>query len=152
MSTEQWAPVPDFPGYSVSSFGEVRGSRGWLLKPWVDRKGYQKVSLYREGRRANFLVSRLVLLSFVGPGDGLDACHNNGDQADNRLSNLRWDTRAENIRDQLRHGTHVNGRKTHCNQGHEFTPENTYPGRPYRVCITCARERAALQYRERDSA
>jgi HNH endonuclease len=41
-----------------------------------------------------------------------------------------------------------NGRKTHCDHGHEFTPENTYrpPKRPQtRHCIACRRirERAA---------
>ena len=31
--------------------------------------------------------------------------------------------------------------KTHCKQGHEFTPENTYrPSRGGRKCRTCARE------------
>lgn len=37
------------------------------------------------------------------------------------------------------------GSKTHCSQGHEFTPENTYmahrPNRePHRQCRTCKRE------------
>lgn len=35
----------------------------------------------------------------------------------------------------------VNGRKTHCKRGHEFTPENTYHytnrGKPARKCRAC---------------
>lgn len=30
-----------------------------------------------------------------------------------------------------------NARKTHCKRGHEFTPENTMPGRRGRVCRAC---------------
>lgn len=39
----------------------------------------------------------------------------------------------------------VNARKTHCLNGHEFTPENTYipPKKPNsRYCKTCANERS----------
>lgn len=40
-------------------------------------------------------------------------------------------------------------RPTHCHQGHEFTPENTRVGKGgRRICKTCARERAAEDYRE----
>lgn len=37
--------------------------------------------------------------------------------------------------------TAINARKTHCPNGHSYTEENTYrpPGRPMRVCRTCAR-------------
>lgn len=39
---------------------------------------------------------------------------------------------------------------THCAQGHELTPENTYP-RPdgLRRCLTCKRDRARLYYRQK---
>jgi hypothetical protein len=34
----------------------------------------------------------------------------------------------------------VNRRKTHCNEGHEFTPENTHiKPSGHRVCLTCKR-------------
>lgn len=40
-----------------------------------------------------------------------------------------------------KHGTY-NGDKTHCNSGHEFTPENTYQGkgRKHRTCRKCHSE------------
>jgi DNA invertase Pin-like site-specific DNA recombinase len=48
----------------------------------------------------------MVLATFVGPCPvGMEACHNNGDPSDNRLSNLRWDTNAGNKADMVRHGT-----------------------------------------------
>ena len=34
----------------------------------------------------------------------------------------------------------INARKTHCIQGHEFTPENTYQDKSYRQCKICRHE------------
>src|SRR5205823_8359515 len=36
---------------------------------------------------------------------GLICCHGDGDPANNRLANLRWDTPKSNSEDMLRHGT-----------------------------------------------
>jgi hypothetical protein len=35
----------------------------------------------------------------------MEGCHNNGIASDNRLENLRWDTRKNNHADKKRHGT-----------------------------------------------
>lgn len=48
----------------------------------------------------------------------------------------------------------VNARKTHCPQGHEYTPENTYlygPRKAWRLCRSCQRQhnRTANQKRNR---
>ena len=51
-------------------------------------------------------VHRLVLMAFSGPaGQGLSACHNDGDRSNNRISNLRWDTTTANHADKKIHGT-----------------------------------------------
>jgi hypothetical protein len=58
------------------------------------------------GRGNSQCVHKLVLLAFVGPNPPKYEClHANGDPADNRLVNLRWGTRSENIQDAVRHGT-----------------------------------------------
>jgi HNH endonuclease len=41
----------------------------------------------------------------------MECRHLNGDRADNRLGNLRWGTRMENIADQVRHGTDPQGER-----------------------------------------
>lgn len=56
------------------------------------------VTLCKEGKvygpRA---VHLYVLETFVGPRpEGMQACHGDGDPANNRLSNLRWDTCSNN--------------------------------------------------------
>lgn len=48
----------------------------------------------------------------------------------------------DNVRDMVARGRHRNQVKTHCDNGHELTPENTYapPSRPgTRRCRTCQR-------------
>lgn len=42
----------------------------------------------------------------------------------------------------------ANAAKTHCDHGHEFTPENTYedPRTGWRQCVTCRTKRSAAAY------
>jgi DNA-binding XRE family transcriptional regulator len=52
----------------------------------------------------------------VGPRPtGMEAAHNNGNPADNSLSNLRWDTHTGNCADKKIHGTQQDqrGEKSH---------------------------------------
>ena len=156
MSAEEWRTVPGYEGaYEVSSIGRVRSlarldSRGRrraarLLALVTQPSGHLTVALYRGGVRRTVLVHRVVLEAFVGPcPPGMEACHRNDIPSDNAVSNLRWDTRSGNQLDSVRNGTQHMARRTHCPQGHEYTPENTYryPA-GNRACNECRR-----QYRE----
>jgi hypothetical protein len=167
---EEWLPIAIFEGaYEVSDHGRVRSLertvtamyhgrpaqrslRGRILKPSTNRDGYQRVTLCSNGVSQTWLVHQLVLKAFVGPrAEGMVACHANDIPADNRASNLRWDTPAANVRDQVRNGNHHSARKTHCEHGHEFTPENTHVAPDARrVCRECKRESMrALRERKR---
>lgn len=80
----------------------MRHKKGKLLAPGRMPSGHLSVSL---GRRNSQCVHKLVLTAFVGPApDGCECLHINGDPSDNRLQNLRWGTRSENIKDKTRHG------------------------------------------------
>lgn len=149
--TERWLPVPGYEGlYEVSDEGRVRSldkinarGRRWkgrILTPAYMPRGYRTVSMWRDGKQKTALVHRLVLFAFAGPQpDGMEALHGNGNPNDNRAVNLRWGTHSENQRDQIAHGNHVHASRTHCNNGHEFTPENTYlyPNQRHRACRIC---------------
>lgn len=117
---EVWKDIPGYEGeYQVSDQGRVRSvdrmiTAHWRGKPYRRRskgqivKGtgrpYLGVMLGRYSVKIN--VHQLVLLAFVGPcPEGLEICHNNGDPTDNRLVNLRYDTRSENVRDTVRCGS-----------------------------------------------
>ena len=107
---EVFVPIPGFPGYFVSDLGRVLSTRKnpRFLQPQDNGTGYFQVGLYDDhGRQKWRFVHRLVLLAHIGEGPSRDheACHSNGNRWDNRLSNLRWDYRWNNMADRLRHGT-----------------------------------------------
>jgi len=59
--------------------------------------GPARLQLQWTGKFTPVPVHHLVLEVFVGPRpEGTVACHNNGDGYDNRVRNLRWDTRKAN--------------------------------------------------------
>jgi hypothetical protein len=65
-----------------------------------------------DGVRKSVLISRLVLLTFVGPcPEGMVACRNDGNPGNNRLSNLRYDTHAASVADAARNGRPGAGRR-----------------------------------------
>ena len=107
---EVWQHVPDFGGwYEVSSRGRIWSNKtGRFLSCSVANTGYHQVNLGGSIRH----VQRIVLEAFVGPCPyGHEACHGNGVRTDNRLENLRWDTRKNNMADASRHGTTNRGER-----------------------------------------
>ena len=119
---EQWRPVIGWAGYEVSDHGRVRSwkkcrrSPGDVLprrlRTWNIPRGYEVVTLKERGRRSNEYVHTLVMASFVGPRpEGNQVCHWNGNESDNRVGNLRYDTPSNNQADCRRHGTHIEGEK-----------------------------------------
>jgi hypothetical protein len=57
----------------------------------------------------------------------------------------RGELRLIYARDYLRGSAAVNATKTHCNYGHEFTPENTVMRGLKRACRTCRRHKDQLR-------
>lgn len=115
---EKWREIVGFEdAYEVSDMGRVRalvGGQRWgrILKPDYSRKNYPCVVLYLDGVRAKRAVAGLVLAAFVGPKPaGMEICHNDGNQKHNWPSNLRYDSRAGNFADKVRHGTDARGEK-----------------------------------------
>ena len=158
---EVWKKVPGTSGrYEVSDHGRVRRTervvdrpgqspmtlKARVLDPGTGDTGYVEVRLQIDGKSRLKRVHRLVLEAFDGPcPDGLEGCHNNGDRTDNRLSNLRWDSRANNLRDREKHGTHPQRNKTVCPRGHLLLDPNLdghFARQGYRSCKACARARS----------
>ena len=114
MRTETWKPVPGAGYYEASDLGHIRSVdrtiagrfyKGVVLKPREDGDGYLVVNITYDGgeRKHGMSVARLVLLTHAPEGyaPGLEACHGPGGQKDNRLPNLRWDTKDANREEAL---------------------------------------------------
>ena len=157
---ERWKPVTGYEGiYEVSNHGRVRSvdrtvtrsdgrvcrRKGKILRTTPNQDGYPRANLSTQGKSQVRHVHALVAEAFIGPRpDGVDVCHGDGDPANNRLDNLRYGTRSENMLDAVRHGTDHNAAKTHCPRGHELSAENVPPSatkRGWRTCLACKRAR-----------
>jgi hypothetical protein len=169
MGEEKWLPVRGWEGlYEVSNMGRVRSLdrtversdgkvaqfRGRDLKINVGVNGYPRVGLTDSSRGITSYLANvhvLVAEAFVeGEAPGLHILHYDDDKTNNVWTNLRWGTPAENVQDTLRNGHNFHANKTHCNRGHEFTPENTrvIASRPTaRYCRTCQVARSRAHYR-----
>ncbi len=119
ISKEKWLSITGFPCYEVSDQGRVRsfwqrGQGKWdigktpqrIICPVIRGRKYPAVNLHKDGKAYNMKIHRLVLFSFVGPcPPGHEACHYDGIRTNDFLTNLRWDTPANNGRDTRRHGS-----------------------------------------------
>lgn len=103
---EFWLPVPFAKSYSVSNLGRVRGPLR-ICKCSLEKRGYLRKRLKNDfGRYETWAVHRLIMVTFVGPSE-LEVNHKNGIKSDNRLENLEYVTRTENMRHAVKVGLKV---------------------------------------------
>lgn len=94
----EWKEIKGFSDYEISSEGEVRrkGTQDALSVHRL-RNGYISAKLYKDHKPYARMVHRLVAAAFLGDSD-LDVNHIDGDKSNNRVSNLEYATRSENMR------------------------------------------------------
>lgn len=94
----EWRSAIGWNGYSVSDTGLVRNERtGRVLLPFSNH-GYARVNMYHGRKLCHVLVHKLVADAFLEKDDErTEIDHINGIRNDNRVSNLRWVTRTENM-------------------------------------------------------
>lgn len=156
-TNEKWLPVAGFEGhYMISDYGRVWSVKrsiirsdgrtstvgGRVLKCGTGKSGHKYVTLaHPDSGCRSYLVHRMVLETFVGPcPPNMECCHYDDNPGNNRLPNLRWASRSENMLDRTRNGIDNNGTKnaTHCARGHEFDDANTITYRAgHRSCRAC---------------
>lgn len=112
--TEKWNDINGYEGiYEVSDLGKVRtsknkttvssfhGERRWkqrVLKQKTDKKGYKRVSLWKDQKEKTFQVHRLVAEAFIPKVENKDCVnHIDGNPSNNYLNNLEWCNHAENL-------------------------------------------------------
>lgn len=113
---EIWKEVSGYGSkYAVSNMGRMKNQKtGRILKPQYERGGYVRMTLSK-GAKGSFdkmFLHRLVLICFnvPNPENKSDVNHINGNPSDNRLENLEWATRLENVRHALITGLSAAGK------------------------------------------
>ena len=113
---EVWKDIPGYEGiYQASTLGNIRTVEGKTtfskrhgIRRWKSRilKGRgdnpqtgKRVSLWNGGKAKDWLVARLVAITFLGnPPEGFTVNHKDGNRMNNNIENLEWLSLADNIR------------------------------------------------------
>lgn len=110
MNKEIWRDIPGYEGrYQVSNVGNNilslnyrKTGKPGVIRKFLDKDGYWKVSLYnprssRKRKYSQLFIHRLVAMAFIdNPDNKPEIDHINAIRTDNRVENLRWVTRKEN--------------------------------------------------------
>lgn len=113
---EEWKDIPDYEGlYQASNFGRIksldrntkcfvsnqyksniktiRHFKGKILKPGIDKNGYKKINLNKNGKTRYFRVCRLVATTFIPNNDKtLQINHKDENKENDNADNLEWCT------------------------------------------------------------
>jgi len=109
---EVWKDITGFEGfYMVSNTGKVKSLDRWIVNskgslrffkgcnipPKLNRVGYLRCPISKEGRCYFKILSRLVAMAFIpNPENKPEVNHKDGNKLNNKASNLEWSTVSEN--------------------------------------------------------
>ena len=115
---EIWKDIPNYENtYEASSFGRIRthknkttySKRFGCMRHWKSRimkgrgdfiKTGKRVGLWKDGKCKEWLVARLIAITFLGfpTKEANTVNHKNGNRLDNMIENLEWLSIGDNLR------------------------------------------------------
>lgn len=109
---EQWKPIPGFSRYEASNLGNLRSlnykktGNVKLIKPALSGGYLKTMFLSDDGKYYSWTVHKWVALAWLGPRMEFEVNHKSGVKTDNRVDNLEYCTRSENILHGFKLGLH----------------------------------------------
>lgn len=100
---ETYKQINEYPDYEISDMGNIRNIKTKrILKPQTSRKGYFRVSLYKNKKLYIVEIHRLVAITYI---ENLDMSnqvdHIDRNRLNNNISNLRWLSKEDNLKNRV---------------------------------------------------
>ena len=147
--SESFKDVVGYEGlYEVGDMGTVRLVGGAVVPQAIARNGYAYVQLTKDGKLRFHTAHALVAAAFLGVCP-LGSCvnHINRDDADNRLSNLRYATAAESAATRRKNSNNVSGHRGVSKAGKRWAAILTKDGVRHQLGTFLTVEEAGAAYR-----
>lgn len=95
---EIWKDIKDYDNYEINNYGIIRIKKNKkLLKYQIDKDGYYRIGLWKNGKCKGFRISRLVAMTFIpNPNNYPVVNHKDENKKNNNINNLEWCTIAYN--------------------------------------------------------
>lgn len=130
-------------------FSKIDKTEGgcWLWKATLFSNGYGQffaASKNMRAHRASYLIHKGAI------PDGLLVLHKCDVRHCVNPDHLSAGTQMDNVRDCVAKKRSFHGKRTRCQNGHDYTDENTYVNSAgWRFCRVCMRQRAARHYHKK---
>lgn len=95
--------IEGFPGYTITDDGKVisyKFKEPRVMKTWYQKSGYENIKLCKDNITYHFLIHRLVAEAFIpNPNNLPEVNHKDKNRQNNRVENLEWSNRVDNLYD-----------------------------------------------------